>query len=299
MSFSCLNRKPEAIANAIIMHHNPINVLVEGNSDKKYWSNVFHTDIRIEPCNGYQNVINVSQYLRDSKVVYFSIIDTDFRTYITDLQSPIGDWFTTKEHDLELMMYHSNTFVKLLNNYGINLLMEEKKALCDSIIEIATQIGYLSLADKLVNGELKFKDSDGHKFVFPKYENIMEFKDKKCKYTNDADLYNRIRNFKTNNTKSNWEKVVKMHQNIKSNWNDYDPWQISNGHHVSYLLAFLLRQNLTPNHQHASYDDVEERLYLAFSKDLFKKTTLYKSLEAWEKSHGVTLFANDSEIEAN
>ena len=288
-----LERHPSAVAAEFMMHGNPINVLVEGQSDKKYWSNVFHDDVRIKPCDGYDKVISISKELSNKPILSFAIIDKDFREYIKTEDSPLGDYFITNEHDLELMMYNSKAFLKILNGYGIELSMNEKKMLCASIIEVAKQIGCLCLASKLVNGDLIFKSCEKHRFVFPKYESIMEFKDSKCKFTSDSDLHERIKIFKTNNTKSTWDKVITKHNEIKSNYDAYDAWQVANGHHVSYLLAFLLHKDLIPNHQNASYADVEERLYLAFSKDLLAKTDLYKSLTAWETAHGVTLFANE------
>lgn len=286
MAYFIPDRIPASRALASTILKNLV-VYVEGSSDFYFWKMIFKNTVKIEVCDGCEKVIGaVSKANEMGTNGNLGIIDRDFRRYQEDEFQIPYNVFVSDEHDLEMMMYKSDAFIKVLLSYKVNnderYILSQK----DEILQLTDRIGYLKLANEMKNLHIEFK-RPGHKgFDYPNYNNIIT---KDCDYISDEKLVDTILLF--NNARERSKEILEIYKEMEMHKDYYDSWNLSNGHDFSFFFAKFLNHRFHPSHQGLGREDVEERLYLAFSKDLLEKTDLYKSLKVWEKEHKVILFA--------
>ena len=133
------------------------HVFVEGGGDFKLWRNFMQKNkTRVTICNGCAKVIEATILGNKKGIRCLGIIDRDFRSILgsEDLPSNI---FMTDEHDIEMMMCHTDCLGKVLNNYDssqkIDDYEEANGQVRDKVFSLTNRIGYLKLLNNLSAGE--------------------------------------------------------------------------------------------------------------------------------------------------
>lgn len=273
-----------ALANKLI---DEVYVYIEGESDKRYWQNVFVKGTHISACGGCDDVIETVISANERKAKCFGIIDRDFRCIIpTDKECPTNV-FITDDHDIEAMMYKTDALERIIIGSHYSIEEADIEILRDYILSITNLIAYLKIANERNQLKVKFKKpkkknaSNDYSscFEYPKYESVLEIKKWRAKNEiSEKKLIEVVMKFNNTINKSQLlcDAFIDEKQHI------YDKWLISNGHDFTYLLMHILKNGQTAIE---NMDTIEEKLYLAYNH--LPETKLYKSIVGYCHNNGI------------
>lgn len=277
-------RGPDGIANKIILTRNyPYNehlsfLIVEGETDRTFYK----TFVDKQKCQVYSayNKSSANQVLaileREVFPGVLAIVDADFDTLEGKLPSN-QNLLVTDTHDLETMLIKSPALEKVLGEFGSEEKINQAtrttgKDVREILLASGIPLGYMrwiSLQEKL---SLRFEDLDFAQFIHKETLNIdqsrfiqvVKNKSQGCHIT-DAQLL----------------LSLKAIRNI-----DHDPWHVCCGHDLVSILSVGLRKAIgTLNANDSKPDVIERSLRLAFESSYFHKTSLYVSIQTWEKAN--------------
>lgn len=287
---------PERIANAIMQDNRfeGYYLIVEGNKDVKLYSKFIKKDnIRIRPALGNMKVKETLSILeeRDFKKK-FGIIDSDFNKIILD-KIDMDCLFETDDHDIEVMMINSRALENVVSLFCtpekiIKFEKINKTNILDSLFNVAIEVGYLKLANKINDLGLSFKPktADGNLIRYSNFTCI-----KSLKYLGDEKLidsvisYSRVKNSKMKK-KPEIERSL-----IKSKKTKYDRNQLVNGHDLCNVLFILMKKVLgSSNKMLVNNNSVEDSLILSYEYVQFQETTLYNNIKEWSDSKKIQVF---------
>lgn len=269
-------------------------VYVEGGSDCRFWKNHFdNKSVKIVACNGWEKVVETVNEKLDDTTTCIGIIDSDFRKLI-DYEFKLPDnIFITDDHDIEMMIFHTSAYRRVLNNYDkvdhLSDFENENGNILDYVIEEANKIGLLKLINQRDNlgMKLKSKRKEDEYPDMPKYENFM---DSNLKINSAHDMISSLITWSINHK----AKPNKNNEEIETLYNDedihqYDSWQLSNGHDVSYVMAILLHKKKIYGRK-IDVNALEDNLRMAPSTEEMKHSQLFRDLKSWEQKNGVKIF---------
>lgn len=295
---SKIDRNPaaQALSGKIL---NSFRIYVEGDSDIKYWRNILCPNVEIRSCNGWKKVIETVNESKMLSMLCVGIIDNDFRGIITEGYEKLPDnVFVTDDHDLEMTMYKTDAFDKIIVNSCPAINHNYIAKIKAEILEVVYYIGYIKIANKHQDFKLFFKKEkrkNDHStitgsFDYPKYE--MVFTQKMIKIEekiikDENQLIQAVINF---------NKADKCKQPLVDAFNaekevNYDKWLLGNGHDFTYLLMHLLKKGLSESME---MDTIEEKLYLAYG-DAITETNLYNSIIDFCNKKDLCLFKTQKE----
>lgn len=291
-------RTPSAMVTAALENKQfqGFHVFVEGGGDFKLWRNFMqksHTKVTI--CNGCEKVIEATMLGNEKGIRCFGIIDRDFRSILGSENLP-ENIFITDEHDIEMMICHTDSLGKVLNNYDsshkIDVFEDEQGPVRDHVLSLSDQIGYLKLLDKRIglNIILKKTDKDGD-IVLPSYE---KFLNKQCQIKSLEEMIRYLIQWSENRGKKankSLEEVIQAYQEEAAT--RQDSWQLSNGHDFAYLLAYFVHHKIGCKKK--TQQEIESELVLAYEHDFFMQTAMFRSMRDWimVNNNNETLFCFD------
>lgn len=287
------DRKPDAIIIAALedKKFSGYHVFVEGGGDFKFWrSYMLKSETKVTICNGCENVIAATILGNKKGVRCFGIIDRDFRGILGGEALP-DNVFITDEHDIEMMMCHSDSLTKVLNNYDSSQKIDDYEishgAIRDFVLALTDKIGYLKLLDKRVDLNLRFKCENKNKeIVLPPYENflnrqfIIKSIDEMIRQLMDWS------NFHGKRANRDLAAIVNAYKQEASV--PQDSWQLSNGHDFAYLLTYIVWKMIGCKKK--TRTQIEEELILAYEHEYFKNTTMFQRMLDWFVAKDLMLF---------
>ena len=97
-------------------------IYVEGNSDVCFWKNFCNkSETKIVACNGWTSVVESVTKAKIEGKLCIGIIDRDFNDYLPEKKKTEEQVFMSDDHDIEMMVYHSGDYVKVINNYDTSV----------------------------------------------------------------------------------------------------------------------------------------------------------------------------------
>lgn len=288
------DRKPDAIITAALENKKfkGCHVFVEGGGDFKLWRNyMLKSETRVTICNGCENVIKATVLGNQNGVLCFGIIDRDFRDILGSEDLP-DNIFITDEHDIEMMMCHSDSLAKVLNNYDSSQKIDDYEAnhgpVRDFVLTLTDKIGYLKLLDKRVNLNLRLKcENKDKEIALPPYENFLN---KQCDIKSIDEMIRQLIDW----SNSHGKKANRSLADIVNAYNQetavsQDSWQLSNGHDFAYLLAFIVWKKIGCKKK--SRNQIEDELILAYEHEFFKSTVMFQRMRDWFAANNLMLFS--------
>ncbi|MDO6636031.1 DUF4435 domain-containing protein [Pseudoalteromonas carrageenovora] len=289
---------PVRIANAIQQDSafNGTNILVEGENDIKLYRKLTCKELsKIKVTFGKKKMREVYALLRARGFGnVLGIRDADFLRINGKLDITFSDdIFITDKHDSEGMIIESEAFT----NFLLEIAKEEKLAnffqkngcLRSFIYNLSKPLACLRMANKEYDLGLSFKPvkPEGNTIKFKKF--ICE---KTLSYLGHDVLVNTVVEYSKNRgseISTRTEILSKLEEIINLNL-PID--ELVNGHDLSEILFIVCKKGLKSSHSDLkNASSVETMLRLAYSKDDFSKTQLFKSLQSWEKSSDINILS--------
>ncbi|MEM8641816.1 MAG: DUF4435 domain-containing protein [Cyanobacteria bacterium P01_G01_bin.54] len=260
-------------------------LLVEGNSDKKFYGNLIDQSqckIRSAPPGVDSNrslIIKTIEILkRNGFEGALGIVDRDFDA-IRGEAIELENLILTDDHDLEVMLVRSPAFVKVLREFVSseklgNKTIESVAEDCrGAIAQPAIYLGYLRWISQRDNLNLRFRDL------------VKKFKDFINKDNLAIDITKLIKTITDRSERQDLaSQLQRSIQELESQ--PMNIWQICCGHDLTAILGFALQKLWgTHNTQAVSPDILERELRLAYEKDDFKSTHMFDAIKVWEQDH--------------
>lgn len=241
-------------------------VLLEGDSDVRFYRKIFRQNAcKIEEVPGGK--MQLEAILSELNTVFTLIIgirDADF-LHLEAKSSPLSNLFLTDYHDLEILLFNSDTAFSAVIHEFVPIKNQEKHAnLKVKLLNTLTFLSYLRWYNERNNGELNFKGL-----------NLGDIFDVKDLTIDTTLLLGKIQNLSPNITINN-EVISTEIDAIKRE--NHDVLQLTNGHDLMKIIAAYFSSF---NKKGISDKDVEMHLRIAFSLEDFKNTQLYKNTYDW------------------
>ncbi|MCS6266730.1 MAG: DUF4435 domain-containing protein [Vampirovibrio sp.] len=286
-----LNIVPIDIANEIKMSSaQKVWALVEGSTDRKFYSSLFDKTVFILNCSGKSTVLSVLDNLindkrydhTESKVIYLVDLDQDPKLGCK-VEHP--DLFYTDSHDIETMMLNSPAFDKVLSVIGSEEKIKDFKEsygyddLRQLLLRNGLDLGYMRCLSKIKEYHLTFNSLGFSNFI-----------DERTLGYNRSDLIQEIKNKSSRHNLSENLLVEELEQ-LKDDADN--PWIICAGHDLVNILALAFKKAWATKSNKIDPDLIEQSLLLAYDLIYFQQTELYKSLRQWEQHKGVWILQDN------
>lgn len=292
---------PSRIANSIQQDKNftGFNILVEGKKDIKLYRKLTCKKMsKIKVTFGKKKMREVYRILDKrgfSKVL--GIRDADFIRINDDGKfdpNYCSSIFLTDNHDSEGMILQSEAFEDFLlevsQENNIDAFNKKYGNLRVFIYNLSYSLACLRLANKKYNLGLAFKP------VKPN-GNILKFKkficEKKLIYLGHEKLINTVVEYSTNRGSKiesrelileKLQEIIKLELVIE---------ELVNGHDLAEILFIICKKGLkSRNESLKGASSVETMLRLAYSREHFQLTRLFRSLVEWQKTLNINIFSS-------
>lgn len=285
---------PERIANAIMQDKdfNGFYLIVEGPKDFKLYNKFFDKSWRIKEsfgCEKVKEVLEILNLRKFSKKI--GIIDSDFN-HILNTKTNIDGLFYTDYHDLEVMIIKTNALDTMINVFCKSERIEafikvKKESIREVIFELAMEIGYLKLTNKIFDLGLVFKpqNPEGNQIKYKEF-----ISDRTLMFLGVNRLVQSLINYSTNRTDKKLDKelILKKYSEIRKN--PYDINHLVNGHDLTNILYILIKKVLRSTTKMLNdFNCIEDSLILSYERSEFQKTSLYKELLDWSKGNSISI----------
>ncbi len=255
-------------------------IFVEGASDKKIYSLVTdHEATEFLVSHGKKNACKAVEILNldNSFTGALAIVDADFDRVA---KTPVpGNVFITDYHDLECMMIASPALDRVIEEFGEESRVEEFRrevpVISSRLASVAFAIGCLRFVSLQRDLALRFEGLRFTRFL-----------------TNDVDVdCQKLLNEIVNHSQRHGDRSLIEELLSEELANNHDCWQMSCGHDILEVLAYVLRKKLSGKNKNAvNVEVLAMSLRLAYGARFLRDTKLFELLSDWEKSHpGLTL----------
>jgi len=274
----------DEIANEIRMrslYDNGPFILVEGSSDATFFS--YHMTVNIEnivPTFGWESLFDVIESLStDLQDKTIGLVDLDYRGIVKTRPKP-KNVFTTDSHDLETMMFSTDVFRKVLiqkaSKQKVRAHPLESCGVKKTIIELAKFIGHLRFYSQYKGKHYSFDEMDIEKFINRKDLSFSESKFTSHLRGNNPKNYS-MPNDILRQSIAECKKVA-----ILSN-----PYRLCCGHDLIEIMAIGL-QSLWGSYSASGISGkmLEDSFMLAYTCQMFSKTTLFQQISDWFNDKG-------------
>lgn len=252
--------------------------VVEGDNDIKVLRKfAYDPDAMFIPAWGKENATYATAIL-DSECVrgILTIVDADF-WHLDGRQSPSPNLLLTDDHDLEMMIIRSSSFISVVK--GLASESKVAKVLAEhgvsDIREIllgrALYVGYLRKCSEMNGLQLCFEGIRFDRFI--------------NRDTLELDLNKLVECVLalSRNPSVNKSQLINDVVGLVAGYRD-DPYQICCGHDFIAILGIGLRKVLgSKSKQAASAEAVGLALHLSYDSEDFKLTRLYNDAKNWEE----------------
>ncbi|EPK5117232.1 hypothetical protein JHZ10_003742, partial [Acinetobacter baumannii] len=227
-----------------------------------------YENIKLESIDGKKNLLLAMEELVNShKGKIISICDADF-DHIEDLEHQRNkfDIYLTDYHDSEVMMLKSGSLFSFIDEYSKDeYLLSLKSELLNNVFNASKALGILRYINYKYNMKLSFKKLNFSQFI---KVNLLEVE------LNVETLVDILISRSPNFSQSKKEIFDHYYSFLK---NDYVDEQINCGHDLTNIIACVFRQKEISLETNMDTKKIETALRLAYQKDFFKNTKLYKN----------------------
>ncbi len=260
-------------------------ILVEGPSDVTFFAYQLDIDLeQILPTFGWENLVSIISLLHSEGLGnILGVIDLDYRTIVTMKKLP-NDVMCTDSHDLEVMMFLSPAFQKVLkqkasyqkvkafgSSYtdGINKIRKR-------VTSIGRNIGVIRLYSQLTVCNYSFNNLEFEKFI-----------DRASVSYSTGKYISHMRGIHPNNASIPNDTLKIAKGIIDKIPSCKDPLTLCCGHDLMEIMAVGLK-SLWGSHssKDISGKSLEESFIFAYSHNTFKQTNLFRHMDKWFRSNG-------------
>jgi hypothetical protein len=254
-------------------------LLVEGQDDKAFFGRYTDSDsCSITVAHGRPKVVEVILELdRSGFQGALGIVDADFEV-LERRTPPSPNILVTDHHDVECMMLASPALKHLLRELGAEELIssfqaEKGSELVSHLLSIGKVVGYLRWASARHQWKLKFEGLSFKAFV---REKDFSFELRQ--------LLEEVRKHQGGRA-GPVPSVLDLEASIEEIKDPaHDAWHVCCGHDLVELLSIGLRRVLGKNNEgDVRVERLEQLLRLAYEEGYFSRTTLFVSIQAWER----------------
>lgn len=260
-------------------------VIVEGNSDKKVYSQIFNPkNTIIEPVEGKQKVFEVVKLmLRDFPRRVIGIVDDDFDS-LEGYCCSDPNIIPTDAHDFETQIIFSSALEKLTNH----VLPPEKLVFVSQFVdELKTQLirngcalGYLRWISKKENLRINFQHLP--------YKKVINLQD------NEIDISLVVDELLPNNRNLTLSKDMLLQKIQDLQKDEVDPKFLCQGHDLVNIIVVivpnLLKTYISEKNKEFlnivnginNPNAVRDLLILSYEINHFRKTSTYAKIKKWE-----------------
>ena len=259
-------------------NHKEVIIVVEGEDDEKALKNFFNLQTVEFTCASnflkVKDAIQIVSTDNQLKDCVIGIKDADF-DHINQIKNNIANLMITDTHDMETLMLTP----KVCECICWETIKEEYPNLSFDAMTSLKNLSYLRYYnDKMiVNGGAPDRDGISFKGI-----NIAEL----ASNSQPISIQSILRHVKE---KGNSEKILfpdldTMNQFINQNpINDSDLVLFTNGHDLVYAIRNILHSE-TQEAQKYSDKNITTMIRIAYTKEEFEKTKLYKSIDDWNNN---------------
>ena len=255
--------------------HKGTFLLVEGSKDYKFFK-MFIDKNQCKPiiCDGKENLdVIISETYPNSKSI-LGIRDLDYARIMNSLLS-CNNIFYTDYHDLEILIYSSDTFNNIIDNFGsqekiANFSRTNNISVFQYLLQNASTIGFFRLISEQNNLNINFENINFEKFI-----------DKNTVKVDIERLVEHLINI--NRSRITLQKEKLLHLLSEAKLKNYNLLEICNGHDFTVLFNYSLRKLIgTINSTNLPIDIFEANIRIAYDSKFLKKTKLYQETRNWE-----------------
>ena len=220
------------------------------------------------------------------------VVDLDFHEYVPEPDKSKANVFLTDDHDLEMMIYHSGDYRKVINQYDAGGKLnkyesEHQVQVFDEAKSIVGNIARLRIAAKKANLSLIFRHSNSKTkdFTYPDYKKILG---NDYAYKSDKALVKYIIDWSKSKGAVVPSQVDTEQLMAAENMAHYDEWKFLNGHDMTRVLCLLLKGKVKISVSNT--EDYERSLYVAYEKSSLEQTALYASIQQFATDKNIVIF---------
>lgn len=263
-------KSDSVVASVVLMLKTPATenkllVIVEGEDDKKLFTNFFNDSETIlyslGGCHHFEDVLTQCNPIYEKRFIILKDADFDI---LNSKKPNHNNLFLTDTHDLETMILKSKKLERVCNEYSCPLFDLEE------VLKHLLDISYMKWFDNVNNLKLNFK--------------VISV----CSYYNgkdpipidcyQQDLLGNGANKKILFSNSAYKYFIDQHH-------DVDLYAISNGHDVCDCIRHKIK--LSQKGKNIASSDIQRCLRLLYVFSDFKKTVMYANIESWVNSLGM------------
>lgn len=257
-------------------------VIVEGKTDQALYKKFVNGKVcEFRFVNGKESVVDlvckISSEVMNKKII--GIIDKDY-DWLVPIQRT-GLYCITDNHDIEIMMYQTNAFQYVLNEFGVNHQFPQKSLnasqICNEILNIIKNIGYLRILNKIEDWHWDFASDDDKK---PRMDKVCDLDS--MQYNGDSILFDCLQSMNAHLKQD--KKTVLQKINMEKT-KSYELKDVVQGHDFSRLLVEGLKHKW--GNDTYTCKEIERTLRANYSYEDFKHTQMYITLQSFETTFGV------------
>ena len=257
-------------------------LVIEGNNDSKFYKKfVDENSCHIVVAHGKENALSSIEIINSNNMKgVLAIVDCDFWR-IEGMPDIPGNVYVTDTHDSEGMIFCSDAFDRIVEEYCSENKISKYENLRDFIYEQSRPIGFLRLSSHKNQLCLVFKDLDYKKVT-----------DKNTISVNIDTLIRHIVHLTNENLKRKSIKqkllsdatILENYQNTFVTGQDYDSKELCCGHDIIGLFSIGLRNIFASlKAAIANKDNIGKIFRLSYDFNDFKATILAESITSWEE----------------
>lgn len=249
-------------------------VLVEGESDISFFNTFFNNqcNIHFRSVNGWEQVYNTILLAQKEAFTHIlGVIDSDYHQIIQDGVLENDQLFFTDSHDIEMMLFLSNSYEKFLIVCANEKKLKAYTDMRSPIIHAASYLGALRAISLLNQYNFHFegfecKDYIDRNTLSPDRKKLIEkivqrtrSKGTEVKVTND---------------------IIEMQ--VESFINEHGAQPVCNGHDVLEILCIaMVKLYASSSSNHYSAESLFNHLLMGYSNEEFQKSMLSRKLNNW------------------
>lgn len=259
-----------------------VTILLEGNSDKKFWKSRIDAKVcTLRVCNGWESVI--TEIKKSGELVHIiAILDADFDRLLTRFpRDPHPRIFWTTHNDLEGMLFASAALHKVCCEIENENKKLDASQVRSEAYRKAKALGQVRIHNERAGWGLTFKKQrdDGFEYLSEKEDfagEIEKILKKAIEFSQKQALLKDVAKH-TQTIKS-----AASQNNTATTQPEMDDARWCNGHDLIAIFSHQIKAAKLPKY---SVEDLEERLRLAFEREHLHTTDLYTCLSDWEKTN--------------
>ena len=269
------HKSPSSLAAEIKMTrmiHSGSFLVVEGVSDKRFWTLQCQTDCEIVDGEGKENILGCIRLLdRDNFAGVLGIVDND-GDVLLDIIHDSENIAVTDSSDFECMLLRSSAFDTILVEYGakekiMNYETSEDQTVREGLLDRALIFGALRLAARQSGIDIKKHALTARRYVSESHWSVSKTKimEAACE-GHSADDTGRLRR-------------------CINRFCGQDPWQVVRGHDMVEILRIGLKLRLGNLNNSTGVKEIKRVLRAAISPVEIQATALWQQIRDWENNN--------------